>query len=70
MKKSNLDSQYDVKQWAAETTAGRHLFVYNFHLTGRKFRDWKLLRVQSPHSGKNQKKYEFSGDNWRPVFCK
>lgn len=41
--------QYDVKAWARETTTGRRLFNYNFHLVGRDVAEWELVKTVPMH---------------------
>ena len=42
-----MEPQYDVEQWAAETTLGRHIFNYNYRMTGSELRGWELLKTVS-----------------------
>jgi hypothetical protein len=40
-----MNTAYDLSEWERETTRGRHVFNYNFHLAGDEFKGWKLLKV-------------------------
>jgi hypothetical protein len=40
-----MESQHDIEQWAAETDLGRHIFNYNFRMTGNELRGWELLKT-------------------------
>jgi hypothetical protein len=40
-----MNSDYDVKEWAAGTTRGRRVFNFGFRLSGSEFRGWKLLKT-------------------------
>src|SRR5438477_11225435 len=40
-----MNTAYALSEWERETTRGRHVFNYNFHLAGDEFKGWKLLKV-------------------------
>ena len=44
-----MDSHYDIKAWAGETTLGRRLFNYNFRMLGREVTGWQMLKVVPMH---------------------
>ena len=44
-----MESQYDIKEWAAETTIGRHIFNSNYRMVGNEFRGWKLVKTVIMH---------------------
>jgi hypothetical protein len=46
-----MDRQYDVEEWAAATTRGRHVFNHNYRLLGGEFRGWELLKVVAMKTG-------------------
>jgi hypothetical protein len=44
-----MESQYDLKAWASETTRGRRLFNHNFRMSGRELAGWQLLKAAPMH---------------------
>ncbi len=40
-----MDTPYDVEEWAAGTTLGRHVFNYRYRQSGRGLKGWKLLKT-------------------------
>jgi hypothetical protein len=47
-----METPYDVKAWAAETTSGRQVFNYNYRLFGRELRGWELLKAVPMQEGR------------------
>ena len=45
-----MDSQYDVKTWANQTTVGRRIYNYDFRLRGGELNGWRLLKAVPMHS--------------------
>ena len=54
-----MESQYDTKAWAAETTTGRHIFNYNYRMTGEELKGWELVSstVMQNEAGVSEKIY-------------
>ena len=48
-----MESQYDIKAWAGETTVGRRIFNYNFRMLGREFSGWQLLKSVQMHKDRS-----------------
>ena len=44
-----MESQYDLKAWASETTRGRRVFNHNFRMSGRELAGWQLLKAVPMH---------------------
>lgn len=44
-----MESKYDIKEWAAETTLGRHIFNVNYRMVGNEFRGWELVKTVIMH---------------------
>jgi hypothetical protein len=40
-----MNTQYNVEEWAAETTSGRQVFNYNYRMLGAEIRGWKLAKT-------------------------
>lgn len=40
-----MESQYNIKEWATETTLGRHIFNANYRMLGNEFRGWELVKT-------------------------
>ena len=40
-----MESQYDTTEWAAATTTGRHIFNYNYSMSGDELAGWELLKT-------------------------
>jgi hypothetical protein len=40
-----MNTHYNIEQWAAATTSGRHVFNYNFRMTGNEIRGWELTKI-------------------------
>jgi hypothetical protein len=66
-----MGGQYDVQEWAAATTRGRHVFNHNYRLLGGEFRGWELLKVVAMKTGQvpDEKVYLWSskGDPGRDM---
>lgn len=45
-----MDAQYDIEEWAAETTRGRHIFNYNYRMMGDEIRDWEMINSATMES--------------------
>ena len=46
-----MNTQYNVDEWAAETTRGRQVFNYNYRMLGTEVKGWKLLKVVTLQEG-------------------
>ncbi len=46
-----MNGHYDVEEWAAGTIRGRQVFNYNYGLSGKEIRGWKLLEVVTMQAG-------------------
>ena len=40
-----VDTQYDVEEWARQTSLGRRVFNHNFRVRGTELRGWELLKA-------------------------
>jgi hypothetical protein len=40
-----MNTHYNIEQWATATTSGRHVFNYNFRMTGNEIRGWELIKI-------------------------
>jgi hypothetical protein len=40
-----MDTAYDVNEWAAGTTRGRHVFNHNFRMVGKELKGWELVKA-------------------------
>lgn len=40
-----MDTAYDVNEWAAGTTRGRHVFNHNFRMVGNELKGWELVKA-------------------------
>ena len=40
-----MDTSYNLQAWADATTRGRHLYNYNYRMTGDELRGWELINV-------------------------
>lgn len=38
-----MDAQYNIEEWAAATTLGRHIFNYNYRMVGNELKGWELV---------------------------
>jgi hypothetical protein len=45
-----METQYDVKGWAEETSVGRRVFNYNFHMSGGELAGWQLVKTVPMHA--------------------
>ena len=39
-----MNSNYNKEEWAATTDKGRQIYNYNYHLSGKEFKGWKLIK--------------------------
>lgn len=39
-----MNSNYNKEEWAAVTDKGRQIYNYNYHLSGKEFKGWKLIK--------------------------
>ncbi len=39
-----MEMSYNLEEWAAATTRGRHIFNYNYHMWGNEIRGWELVK--------------------------
>jgi hypothetical protein len=46
-----MNTQYDVKEWAARTTRGRQVYNHNYRMLGTELKGWKLLKVVTMQEG-------------------
>jgi hypothetical protein len=44
-----MESTYDIKAWADETTLGRRVFNYSFRMSGREVPGWHMLKAVVMH---------------------
>ena len=44
-----METQYDIKEWANETTLGRHIFNANYRMIGNEFNGWELVKTAVMH---------------------
>src|SRR5262245_8968666 len=42
-----MDSPYDIKHWAANTSLGRRLFNHGYRVWPAQFQDWTLVKTRS-----------------------
>jgi len=40
-----MESQYNIEEWASDTTFGRRVFNYNFRMAGRELKGWEMAKV-------------------------
>jgi hypothetical protein len=40
-----MDTDYNIEEWAARTDKGRQVYNYNYHLAGKEFKGWALIRT-------------------------
>lgn len=40
-----MKPEYDIQEWATETTLGRHVFNANYRMAGNEFRGWELSKT-------------------------
>lgn len=54
-----MESEYNIEQWATETTLGRGVFNHNYRMIGNELRGWELLNsvVMQNESGITEKVY-------------
>ena len=48
-----MNTNYDMKAWAAETTHGRQVFNYCYRLSSSEFKGWKLLKEVTMQEGRD-----------------
>jgi hypothetical protein len=47
-----MDQEYRLEDWAETTSLGRRLYNHNYRMSGREFRDWKLVKEATVPGGK------------------
>lgn len=60
-----MNTQYDVKEWAARTTRGRQVYNHNYRMQGTELKGWKLLKVVTMQEGRDitEKAYMWQSKN-------
>jgi len=46
-----VDIDYDIEDWARETTLGRRIFNHNYRMRGNELRGWELLKQTTMQDG-------------------